>query len=109
MKYKLKVKARRFFPEMSKDVEKIEFWKKNVIPIQLLDEVDLVYIEYGQKACSGEKRALEGWSLTPLKAQFTFTLKVMDVEYNDYNKINIPELMDKIQIVVNRFFKKAIY
>lgn len=109
LKYKLKVEARQFFDEKdSKVVEKLEYWKDNLIPIQLLEEVDLVYIEYGQEDDSGEikTRTLQGWNQDPLRAHFDFTLKFRDLEYDDYKKINIPELMDKIQVVVNIFFNK---
>lgn len=104
-KYKLKPDARKYFDDhLQREVQAKEWWEKKVIPIQLLEEVPNIYIEYGRKIseCS---TTLKGWQSDGERAKFEFTLVVNDISYPDYNKVSIPYLMDKIQSVVNDYFK----
>lgn len=110
LKYKLKVNARQFFnKERSKDINTAEWWKKHYsIPIELLDEVDMVYVDYGHLrilSSGTEVQDLHGWSSEGGKAHFEFTLKVLDLEYDKYKGVQIPKLMDEIQKVCNKYFK----
>ncbi len=107
-KYKLKVDARKFFSkEYARHIEPMTFWKSVEVPIQLLDEVDLVYVDYGHESVleSGTKySSLSGWSGQE-GAQYKFTIKVQDMKNAEYEKVNIHELMDEFQKVANRFFR----
>ncbi len=106
-KYKLKVAARQFFKKsLHDDIYELSIWKKEGIPIELLDEVDKVYINYGHERThrDGYKSSdLQGWDKE--KAEFKFTIIFPEMDYNDYDKVSIPELMDEMQKVTNRFFK----
>ena len=105
--YKLKIDARKFFSDdYAKTIESSDYWKKKLIPIELLDEVPRVYIDYGHESTlsSGNKATHScGWRAAGKKAEFHFTVKVSDMEYVDYDNINIGELMDKIQETMNEF------
>jgi len=49
-KYKLKVEARKFFDEKHHtEMYDLKTWNAMGIPIQVLDEVEMVYIEYGHE------------------------------------------------------------
>ena len=104
-KYKLNPDARKFFDEhLQREVQTKDWWEKQVIPIQLLEEVPNVYIEYGRKI-SEYSTSLKEWQTDGKRAKFEFTISVNDISYADYNKVSIPFLMDKIQSVVNDYFK----
>lgn len=106
-KYKLKVNARQFFSkEYARHIEPMTFWKSVEVPIQLLDEVDLVYVDYGHESVldSGTKyNSLSGWRKE--EADFKFTIKVQEMTSKEYNEVNIHELMDEFQKIANKFFK----
>jgi hypothetical protein len=108
-KYKLKKEARQFFEDKyHQEIKEISFWKDLCIPIQLLDEVDIVYVDYGHESIltSGTKTSsLKGWSREGKRAEFRFSLQVNDIEISDYEKVDIVELMDEIQKVTNSYFK----
>lgn len=112
MKYKLKVNARQFYPtELHRYTETLEVWKKKNIPIELLDEVDVVYITFGhEKELSGGTKtaSLCGWKSEGQEAHFHFTLKVSDISNQDYNKVSISELMDNMQKITNNYFKRFL-
>ncbi len=111
-KFKLKVAARQFFSDSyTKRIEEMKFWKSVGIPKELLDEVDNVYIEYGHEKTleSGNKSStLCGWDGNKKEADFRFTVKVQDISHTNYDKCDIPKLMDKMQKVVNEFFKPLL-
>lgn len=107
-KFKLKKDARHFFKkDLSEKIEKLDWWKKIGIPIELLDEVDVVYIEFGNEERPGFV-SCRGWSGKNNEANFKFTIKVVDIEHKDYEKIDTVELMDEIQRVINEFIKERI-
>lgn len=114
MKYKLKVDARKFFPEkLHEEVQDMKLWQKHhCIPIELLDEVDKVYLEFGHsyKLKSGSKTSdLCGFDNTKKKGKFHFTVNVDDFKYENYKSVKISELMDAIQKVLNTYFKNLDY
>ena len=107
--YRLKKEARQFFSErMAKQIAKLEYWEKQNVHMNLLEQVENVYVEYGIKD-TPNSASLCGWSsnngVTP-SAEFRFTLKVNDIELNQYQTVNIPDLMDAIQEAANKFFTK---
>ncbi len=107
-KYRLKKDARQFFDEKFHDkISSLEFWEKEIISINLLDEVENVYVEYGIKS-SENGTSLKGWGdgYGNPKAQFHFTVNVKDISCKKYDTVKIPELMDEMQKVLNRFFKR---
>ena len=106
-KYKLKVDARKFFTkEYSRHIEPIRFWESVNIHINLLDEVDTVYVDYGHESVleSGTKTSsLSGWNKD--FADFRFAIKFPEMKHDQYEKVKIHELMDEFQKVANRYFK----
>lgn len=109
MKYKLKIDARRFFDEKHHtDVCELKYWKDHEIPIQVLDEVDRVYIDLGHEyslSTGTKSRSISGWKNDGKEAHLNFSLKVLDIEHKEYKSINVPEVMDEIQKVVNKYFR----
>ena len=102
-KYKLKVDARRFFNDKYYKLnEPLEYWDKLKIPIQLLDEVDLVYVDYGIKT-NESSQTLCGYKLE--YSHFNFKLVLDNITYKKYNSVEIHKLMDEIQKVTNKYFK----
>ncbi len=113
-KFKLKVDARKFFDE--KYHEKImaqQDWEHNCIPLQLLDEVERVYIDYGHDRLNSDKKCassnLCGWESKQKDSEgqshYQFTLKIQDISNKEYQKVNVPILMDELQKVANTYFK----
>ena len=104
-KYRLKKEARQFFDgELGKEIQPIKYWNSKTIPIELLDEVERVWVVLGHE--NGNSTSLDGWtSQRGGEAHFHFTIKAMDIENSDYNAVKIPELMDEIQKACNKFFK----
>lgn len=113
-KYRLKPDARKFFDKkLHHENQKMIWWQKYYgIPIELLDEVEMVYIDYGHsyKLESGTKTAnLQGWQSDGRKARFHFTVKIDDIEHKDYDKINLADVMQEIQTVLNDYFTACVY
>ncbi len=107
-KYKLKKKARQFFDEkFHEKIFSLEFWQKETISINLLEEVENVYVDYGIKS-SELGTSLKGWDSNNgnPKAQFHFTVNVNEISNKNYDRVKIPELMDEMQKVLNKFFKR---
>ena len=106
-KYKLKKEARQFFDEkFHEKIYPLDVWKKEVISIKLLDEVDNVYIDFGIKS-SESGTSLQGWCSdngNP-KAHFHFTVNVTDISNSNYESVNIPHVMDEMQKMLNKYFK----
>jgi hypothetical protein len=101
-KYKLKKEARNFFVDKFHTVnETLEWWNKNLINIELLDEVPMVYVERGR--WTGESsRSLSQFSKDG--AIFEFTVHAPDLKMKDYEEMKTAELMDEIQRVLNKYF-----
>lgn len=107
-KYKLKKEARQFFEEkLHKEIKPLKFWNEETISERLLDEVDKVYVDYGIKA-SESRTDLCGWSSNngEPNAHFEFTVRVNDMPNDDYKNVKIADVMDEIQKVLNKHFKK---
>ena len=110
-KYKLKVEARQFFNDSyAKEIKDKDSWKNLGIPIELLNEVNNVYIQYGheENLSKSTVTSLRSWDGHKQKAEFRFTIKVQDIDNENYNNCNIPKLMDEMQEVVNNFFKPLL-
>lgn len=104
--YKLKKEARQFFPgDLSYKTMPLERWESLIIPVNLLDEVEKVYIDFGRK--DGIRTDLRGWSSNDgsPNAHFEFTVRVNDIENEEYKEVSIPDVMDEIQKVLNKYFK----
>ena len=107
MKYKLKKEARQFFDEKHHtNIYPIEVWKKEGIHINLLDEVDRVYIDYGIKF-SESGTGLKGHSGEKKEAHYEFTIRVLDMDYKEYENVKVAPLMDELQKVCDRYFKNG--
>jgi hypothetical protein len=102
--YKLKKEARQFFKSWENEIKSLEWWNKQIVPIQLLEEVSNVYISYG-KNIGEDTKSLRGWQTNGEKAQFDFTVSVIDISYKEYEKVSIPYVMDEIQKVLDKIFK----
>ena len=106
-KFRLKKEARQFFKEkFHYEVKPLDYWESHIISPNLLDEVDRVYVEFGTKYTESETK-LKGWSSNngDPNAYFNFTVYVNNMGAKDYRNVNIPDVMDEIQKVLNRFFK----
>lgn len=106
-KYKLKPEARQFFGDKyHTQIGDLKLWKSTGIPIELLDEVELVYVQLGHERDNSS--SLCGWSLKGPEAHFHFTIKVRDIDNTQYQEIDRAKLIDEIQKVTNRFFKNTL-
>lgn len=106
--YKLKKEAKIFFKhDLHEKIKSIEFWNNEKIHENLLQEVDNVFVEYGIKTseCSSQ---LKGWNSNDgnPKAHFHFTVHVSNIDSERYDKVSIPEMMDEMQKVVNKYFDR---
>jgi len=106
MKYRLKKEARQFFAESERNnIQDMEYWKRETIHENLLEEVDCVYVEAGIKV--GGRKDISGWKSgdgSP-ESRFDFTVNILDSSNEEYKKINTLELLDTIQSAVNSFVK----
>lgn len=103
-KYKLKEAARQFFDkDTARRIDTLDCWQKQTIPIQLLEEVSNVHIEYGHK--NGIRTDLCEWKNEGEVAEFKFTVVVSEIGNKDYESVSIPYVMDKIQKVLDEVFK----
>lgn len=107
-KFKLKKQARQFFDEKyHKAIKELKYWQEEKIRSELLDEVDAVYVDYGHEhtLSSGTRCSdLSGWDSE--KAQFKFTVNILDIKNTDYEKIKVAEMMDEIQKTLNKYVKQ---
>lgn len=105
-KYRLKKEARQFFDEKyHTEAQEVKWWKSNEIPIQLLEEVERVYVVYGHEKPllgSGTRSwSLNGWSGEAKEAEIRFAIKIADIDHSDYESLEIEKIMDEIQKVLN--------
>lgn len=111
-KFKLKIEARQFFSDnYAKEIQEMKFWENIGISKELLKKVENIYIQYGhEKKLSENAKSISlcGWDGSKKESEFRFTIKIEDISHTNYNKCNIPELMDKMQKVVNQFFKPLL-
>lgn len=111
-KFKLKKEARQFFDvKYHKEIQTLKWWDSIKVHKNLLDEVELCHIDYGHTeklSKDSSSTSLCGWTQDGKKAEFRFTLKVIDIEHSDYDKVKIAELMDEMQKVCNKYFKRYL-
>jgi len=105
--YRLKKEVRLLFDERyCGKIKEIEYWEKEKFRLELLDEVENVHIEYGSLSNpSSNIKNLKDWTSDGKKARFYFTLNVLDIENQLYEKADISELMSELQKTANKFFK----
>ena len=104
-RYRLKKEARQFFKDKyHTGVNSFEYWKQNNIPIEVLEEVEKVYLKYGVKT-SEAAASLCGLDHGEKLAHFEFTVIVEDITHKEYESVDTSEMMDNIQKVLNRYFK----
>ena len=107
-KYKLKEDAVPFFDQrLAMKVENIEFWDKNHVSINALDEVGNVYITYGIKI-NEISASLAGYDGNLKEGKLHFTLNISDLTSNEYESLTsqngeLRNLMSEIQHCVNMF------
>lgn len=108
--YRLKKEARQFFNEYTaKQTKPMEYWNDEKIHSNLLEKVDKVFIELGVRD-SGTSATISGWDSndgSPI-GKFHFTVYVTNMGHDVYQNISIPDMMDEMQMVLNRFIKTDI-
>lgn len=109
-KYRLKKEARQFFkPDMALRISPMSFWEKETVHPALLDEVERVNVTYG-KQTGMDSRTMSNWKSDDgdgkSVANFFFTVTLNDCTNEEYNDVNVAELMDKIQAAINKHFEQ---
>ena len=113
-KYRLKKEARQFFDKKYHDkINNLKQWNSYGIPIQVLNEVERVYIDYGHDRLSEKgdvkSSSLSGWESKQKdsdgQAHYCFTVKVQDISRVTNEKVEACKLLDEIQKVLNKYFK----
>lgn len=105
-KYRLKPDARKFFDKKyHESIYELKVWEKEIISLNVLDEVERVYIKLGHERDypTYKSSSLSGWGDD--KSHFHFTIHINDVEYLDHDQINVSGMMDAIQKVVTKFME----
>ncbi len=109
-KYRLKKEVREFFKDkFSTDIYSLETWRSYTIPEEILELVPKVHIIYGNEyiTSSGTKvSSLKGCSGPDKEAKFHFTIVFSDITFNEYDEVDVAEVMDEIQQVLNRRFNR---
>jgi len=106
MKFRLKKEARQFFAESQRNqIQEIEYWKREAIHENLLEEVECVYVERGIK--TNGRTDISGWNSGEgcPESRFYFTVNILDSSHPEYQQIDTIELLDTIQSAVNSFVK----
>lgn len=117
-KYRLKKEARQFFKEkLHKEIHVLKTWKEYDVTEPLLEEVELVHIEYGTfprrvGESSSKSASLCGHSGNEKEAHFEFHFIINDIDWKDYDRLNkdsfIAEWMDELQKVTNKLIKTKV-
>lgn len=111
-KFRLKKETRKYFDEKYHySIQDLKQWQSECIRKELLDEVEQVYVDYGHEYRSSSLigcKDLSGWESKDNKANFKFTINILDIKHSVYEKINISELMDEIQKSINKYVKTCI-
>ena len=105
--YQLKKEARQFFEHLSKFKKPIEFWERNNVHENLLQEVETVYITHGSQL-SDAGTHLSSWYSNdgdPIGKMY-FTVNINGLPFAEFEKINEAEMMDEMQKVLNLYFNK---
>jgi hypothetical protein len=101
--YKLNSDARRFFDEKyHTEVKELKWWNDQGIPINILDEMPVVYLTFGVKT-SEYSVSLSEWGNGVGK--FHFTVNVDKIDLKTQETVSRSMLMDEIQKVLDRHFK----
>lgn len=105
--FRLKNDARQFFPEkFHTKVMSQDQWEEEIIPINLLDEVEKVYVTPG-KPLGDNSKSIRGWSGDNKKGEFHFTVHVTNMEYSEYESLSTSSIMDEIQNILNKHFSNG--
>lgn len=104
--YRLKKEAVRFFKENhATSIKSFDFWDKIGVDLLALEEVEAVYLKYGQKT-SESASTLSGWD-DEGGSHFLFTIHFPSTKHCEHDKFNngksIRELMNSVQRVINAF------
>jgi hypothetical protein len=103
-KYKLKKEARDFFADKYHTVnETLEWWNKNLISIELLNEIPMIFVEIGRWTSECSRNVSQ---FSKEGAIFEFTVHAPDLKVKDYEEMKTAELLDEIQKVLNKYFKE---
>ncbi len=106
-KYRLKKEARQFFKkELHTETDTLDWWEKNNIHINLLEQCEKAFIEYGHKKEEKDITFLSAHDTGTRIGHFKFTVNVLDLTLEEYANINIAELMERLQETSNNFFKQ---
>jgi len=108
--FKLKEGAAQFFKkDLHTCIKTLEFWQSQGIHENLLEKVEGICVFYG---LSKDKNYTQlcGWSSNSGHPymELPFTLRVLDINHSQYEKVNIPFLMSKIQHIVNSYIETEI-
>jgi hypothetical protein len=105
-KYRLKKEARQFFDDkFHRYAEPMKFWTNHKIHRNLLEEVELVHIEYGHlEKADKNSQIIDLCSWENNEAVFRFILRVNEINNYKFDAVKIAELMDEMQKVVNGYF-----
>ena len=108
--FKLKESAKQFFKkDFHTTIAKSDFWEIHRIHENLLEKADSVSIFYG--ISKGENfTLLKGWTSNEGSPflEIPFTVRVLDISHDKYEKINVSALMATLQIQINSFFKEIL-
>lgn len=109
--YRIKKEAVPFILEKhAASIYSKETWESLGICLNTLEEVEPMYIDYGQKYRENSKN-LGGWSQEK-GAHFSFTIHFPSMKYHEYDVFNkgriTRELMDRIQNELNRVYRNFL-
>ena len=101
--YMLKPEARQFFRKsLQTEVKSLEDWKKETVPIELLNEAPRAFLLLGARS-SESSTNLCGHSYETHTSQFNFTVYVRNTSGSEYNQLRDGELIDFLQDKLNDY------
>lgn len=101
--FRLNPDVRKFFKaNWHTDTLPLRIWRERGVSFEILDEVSSVFITYGIQ--DGIRTDLSGWSDKEGK-KILFTVHVPHLSMNESDKLNVAELMDILQLEIDRFVK----
>ena len=106
IKYRLKKEARNFFnKDLSKEIQNMDYWKSKTIHSNLLEEVEIVYVESGIEM--NGRTDMSGWKSNNgnPESRFNFTIHIRDSNHREYQNLNTSDLLDAIQCSINSYMK----
>ena len=119
IKYRLKKEARQFFnKKLHKEIKTLANWNKEAVTTPLLEEVEMVYINYGTfpeklYETRGFSASLCVHKGNEKESHFEFHFIVNDIDWKRYDLLNndsfITKWMDEIQKVSNNLIKSQLH